>query len=313
MSQDNLIPDLNQPLPPRKPEWLRMKRQGGEVYNEVKRLMKTAALNTVCESANCPNRAECFSTRTATFLLMGNVCTRHCTFCNIPGGKTAPLDADEPRRVAETVKHLGLKFAVVTSVNRDDLPDGGAAHIAETIHQIRALNPGCGVEVLIPDFMGDAAALDIVLKAKPEVLNHNLETVPRLYPALRTQADYQRSLQVLQQSRDWADRTGDPIKVKTGIMLGVGETRDEVVDLMKDAVAHGAEILTIGQYLRPSHRHHPVRRYVEPSEFDELGAMGRDLGIGWVESGPMVRSSYHAREQSETLGGPGTGKKVAHE
>ncbi len=305
MSNDNLIRDLRRaPLPVRKPSWLRMKPQGGAAYNEMKTLLRRAELNTVCESANCPNRGECFASGTATFLLMGEVCTRHCTFCNIPGGKVAELDPEEPRRVAETVKHLGLKFAVVTSVNRDDLPDGGAAHFATTIREIRRLNPGCGVEVLIPDFMGDVAALEVVLAEGPEVLNHNLETVPRLYPALRTDADYRRSLELLARARRWARERNPAVRVKTGIMVGVGETQDEVVALMRDAVAHGVQIMTIGQYLQPSHRHHPVRRYVEPEEFDALAAIGRKLGLDWVESGPMVRSSYHARQQSENLASP---------
>ncbi len=302
MKNDGLIPDLAPaPVPVRKPEWLRMKRQGGEDYNDVKRLLRTSSLNTVCESANCPNMGECFNSRTATFMLLGEICTRHCTFCNIPGGRVAAIDPDEPRRVAEAVRELSLKFAVVTSVNRDDLPDGGAAHFASTIRQVRRLNPGCGVEVLIPDFLGDPVALETVLTAAPEVLNHNLETVPRLYKAMRPQADYRRSLQVLKRSRQWADAFGADIRVKTGIMVGVGETRDEVVDLMKDAAAHGIRIMTIGQYLQPSLKHHPVLRYVEPAEFDELAEVGRELGIEWVESGPMVRSSYHAREQSAAL------------
>ena len=292
MKNDGLITDLGKARAPlRKPSWLRMKRQGGEDYNDVKRLLRTSSLNTVCESANCPNRGECFSSRTATFMLLGNVCTRHCTFCNIPGGQVATVDTDEPRRVAEAVRELALKFAVVTSVNRDDLPDGGAAHFASTIGQIRELNPGCGIEVLIPDFMGDEPALEVVLEAAPEVLNHNLETVPRLYGALRTQADFHRSLLLLRRSRDWADARAADIRVKTGIMVGVGETRDEVVDLMKEAVDHGVQIMTIGQYLQPTAKHLPVRRYVEPEEFDELAVVGRDLGIDWVESGPLVRSS----------------------
>jgi lipoic acid synthetase len=302
MKNDGLIPDLAPvSLPARKPKWLRMKRQGGEDYNDVKRLLRTSSLNTVCESANCPNMGECFNSRTATFMLLGEICTRHCTFCNIPGGRVAAIDPDEPRRVAEAVRELALKFAVVTSVNRDDLPDGGAAHFASTIRQIRRQNPECGVEVLIPDFLGDPVALETVLTAAPEVLNHNLETVPRLYKAMRPQADYRRSLQVLKRSRQWADAFGADIRVKTGIMVGVGETRDEVVDLMKDAAGHGIRIMTIGQYLQPSLKHHPVLRYVEPAEFDELAEVGRELGIEWVESGPMVRSSYHAREQSAAL------------
>lgn len=323
MKNDNLIPDLGAAAlpdakpsaatttakPPRKPEWLRMKRQGGEDYNDVKRLLRTASLNTVCESANCPNRGECFNSRTATFMLLGDICTRHCTFCNIPGGRVRPVDPDEPRRVAEAVGELALKFAVVTSVNRDDLPDGGAAHFASTIRQIRRRNPGCGVEVLIPDFMGDPLALEVVLEAAPEVLNHNLETVPRLYREMRPQADYLRSLQVLRRSRQWADSFGADIRVKTGIMVGVGETLDEVVQVMRDAVAHGVQIMTIGQYLQPTAKHHQVIRYVEPAEFDEYARLGRELGLEWVESGPMVRSSYHAREQSDALapGADGTG------
>ncbi len=297
-------------VPVRKPSWLRMKRQGGAQYNDVKRLLRTASLNTVCESANCPNRGECFNSRTATFMLLGEVCTRSCTFCNIVAGRPASVDADEPRRVAEAVSELALKFAVVTSVNRDELPDGGASHFATTIRLIRERNPGCGIEVLIPDFRGDKAALEAVLTAAPEVLNHNLETVPRLYRAMRPQAHYQRSLDLLQHSRHWADTRAADIRVKTGIMVGVGETRDEVVDLMRDAAAHGVQILTIGQYLQPSAKHHPVIRYVEPAEFDEYARLGRELGIAWVESGPMVRSSYHAREQSEALA-PDSGNAAA--
>lgn len=304
MKNDELISDLGQAGPPlRKPSWLRMKRQGGEDYNDVKRLLRTSSLNTVCESANCPNRGECFSSRTATFMLLGEICTRHCTFCNIPGGRVGAIDPDEPRRVAEAVRELALKFAVVTSVNRDDLPDGGAAHFASTIRQIRQLNPGCGIEVLIPDFLGDPMALETVLTAAPEVLNHNLETVPRLYKAMRPQADYKRSLQVLRRVRQWADSFGANIRVKTGIMVGVGETRDEVVDLMRDAADRGTQIMTIGQYLQPTAKHHPVLRYVEPVEFDEMAEIGRKLGIDWMESGPMVRSSYHAREQSDSFDG----------
>ncbi len=305
MKNNDLIPELVPVVPSRrKPEWLRMKRRGGDEFNEVRRLLHSAELNTVCESANCPNRAECFSSGTATFLLMGDVCTRHCTFCNIPGGKVLALDPDEPRRVAETVAALELKFAVVTSVNRDDLKDGGAGHFASTIRHIQRLNPGGGIEVLVPDFMGSPLDLETILDARPDVLNHNLETVPRLYRAMRPQANYLRSLQVLRRTRQWIDARGWDMKVKTGIMLGVGEKREEVIDLMRDAVAHGTQILTIGQYLQPTKQHHPVIRYVEPPEFDEFGDIGRELGIDWVESGPLVRSSYHAKEQSETLSHP---------
>lgn len=284
--------------PAGKPDWLRMRRQGGRDYNEVKRLLREYHLHTVCESANCPNRGECFGARTATFLLMGSACTRHCTFCNIAGGSPAPLDADEPRRIAEAVRTLDLKFAVLTSVTRDDLSDGGAAHFAATIAAIRRLIPACGIEVLIPDFRGNAAALQKVLSARPTVLNHNLETVPRLYPALRPQADYRRSLELLER----AAADARPV-VKTGIMVGAGEQKDEVVELLREAAGAGVQALTIGQYLQPSAEHHPVDRFVTPEEFAELAATGRRLGIAQVEAGPLVRSSYHAREQSAALAG----------
>lgn len=285
----------------RKPDWLRMERQGGEGYNRMQRLLRTAALHTVCESANCPNRGECFASGTATFLLMGDTCTRLCTFCNIRGGQVSALDPDEPRRVAATVGHLGLEFAVITSVTRDDLPDGGAAHIAATVRAIGEAVPGCGVEVLIPDLRGVPDALATVFAAAPGVLNHNLETVPRLYPSLRPQASYECSLGVLRAAREWSDAHGGVMTVKTGIMVGVGETLEEVRKLMRDAVDHGVQVLTIGQYLQPSAAHHPVDRWVEPGEFQALAAAGRDLGLTWVEAGPLVRSSYHARQQSEAL------------
>ncbi|MFO7655362.1 MAG: lipoyl synthase [Candidatus Krumholzibacteriia bacterium] len=292
-------------IPPgdRKPHWLRMRRAGGREYNRVQRLLRTASLNTVCEEANCPNRGECFASGTATFLLMGPSCTRHCTFCNIPGGRVGEVDPDEPLRVAETVRHLGLRFAVVTAVSRDDLPDGGAAHFAATIRSIRRLVPGCGVEVLIPDFRGDPLALETVLEAGPEVLNHNLETVPRLYPELRPQADYRMSLQLLRRVRQRVDAGGAPMVVKTGIMVGVGETADEVVELMHAAAEHGVEVMTVGQYLQPSRRHHAVERFYEPGEFAELARRGREAGLAWVEAGPLVRSSYHASEHRARIPG----------
>ncbi len=284
---------------PGKPAWLKVRPKGGDAYNEMKALLRTAQLHTICESGNCPNRGECFANRTATFMVMGHVCSRKCTFCNVLTGKGDPLDRDEPRRVAETVRHLGLKFAVVTSVNRDEMPDGGAAHFAATIREIRRLNPDCGVEVLIPDFMGDPMALGVLLDARPDVMGHNLETVPRLYPGVRPQANYQRSLTLLKTARQWADARGVTMRIKTGIMAGLGEERDEIIALMSDCLAHGVDILTVGQYLQPTPEHHEVVRYLEPAEFDELGAAGRELGLRWVESGPLVRSSYHAREQAE--------------
>jgi lipoyl synthase len=273
-----------------------MKRQGGPEYNRVRRLLRDASLHTVCESANCPNRGECFAAGTATFLLMGDTCTRHCTFCNIPDGHVEPLDPGEPQRVAETVRHLGLRFAVVTSVTRDDLPDGGAAHIAATIAAVRRLNPGCGIEVLIPDLRGNERDLQTVLKAAPDVLNHNLETVPRLYRDIRPEASYEVSLQVLSRASRWAETAGRSLIVKTGIMAGLGETRPELASLMSDAARCGARIMTIGQYLQPTAAHHPVVRYLEPAEFTQLADLGRTLGLMHVEAGPLVRSSYHARE-----------------
>ncbi len=301
------------PSPVRKPGWLRARPAGGQDYHRVKQLLRSAGLHTVCESAACPNRGECFNSRTATFLLMGHVCTRACTFCNIAHGPAAPLDPDEPRRVAETVRELELRFAVVTSVTRDDLPDGGAAHFAATIREIRRRNPGCGVEVLIPDFRGDPLALEKVLAAAPDVLNHNIETVPRLYPQLRPQAGYRRSLLLLRRARQWADHHAPGLRVKTGIMVGAGEDPDEVSDLVRDAVASGVEILTAGQYLQPTPEHHPVARFWTPAEFTALAARGRELGLAWVEAGPLVRSSYHAREQSEGLAGAAAADAAAQE
>ncbi len=286
---------------PRKPDWLRVRPPGGDNYNDIKRLLRSSRLHSVCESAACPNRGECFESRTATFLLLGDACTRACTFCNIRAGAVAALDPEEPRRVAKAVRRLGLEFAVVTSVTRDDLPDGGAAFFAATIRWIRRLNPGCGVEVLVPDFGGDPVALEKVLAARPEVLNHNLETVPRLYPALRPQAGYRRSLQFLKRARQWADAFGPGPTVKTGLMVGVGEEPAEIAEVMADAVACGVEILTLGQYLQPSDRHFPVTRFYEPAEFAELAACGRAAGLSWVEAGPLVRSSYQARAMSYRL------------
>ena len=284
-----------------KPAWLTAPRKGTGAYHRVKGLLRDGALHTICESGNCPNRGECFAAGTATFMILGDVCTRKCSFCNVATGRGAPPDPDEPRRVADAVRRLGLRFAVVTSVDRDDLPDGGAAAFAAVIREIRRRRPGCGVEVLIPDFRGEPLPLRAVLDAAPEILSHNLETVPRLYPAVRPQAGYQRSLTLLKTARQWADAHGGTPRVKTGIMLGLGETRDEVLTLMADCVRHGVEILTVGQYLQPTPRHHPVERFVPPEEFAALAAAGRELGLAWVEAGPLVRSSYHAREQSEGL------------
>ncbi len=284
----------------RKPAWLKVRPVGGDDYHDVKRLLRRARLHTICEKGACPNRGECFSNRTATFLILGPVCTRACAFCHVDAGRPVALDAGEPRRLAEAVAELKLRFAVVTSVTRDDLPDGGAAHFAATIEALRQRAPGCGVEVLVPDFQGEPAAIARVLAAAPDVFAHNLETVPRLYAAVRPQADYHRSLRVLRQARAWAGASSQR-RVKTGVMVGLGETRDEVLAVMQDCAAAGLDIFTLGQYLQPSPAHHPVARWWSPDEFSDLARAGRALGLKWVEAGPLVRSSYHAGAQAAGL------------
>ena len=280
-----------EPKPPR-PAWLRAPAPVGPNYRELKTLVTDLRLHTVCESAACPNAGECWNKRTATFMILGNVCTRRCGFCAVQKGGPLPVDYDEPRRVAEACAALGLRFAVITSVNRDDRKDGGAELFALTIEAIRERLPGCGVEVLIPDFQGSHDAMDVVLAAAPEVLNHNTETVPRLYRQVRLGARYERSLDILA----YAKRTRPEIPTKSGLMLGLGETMDEVRRVMRDLRAHSVDILTLGQYLRPSVKHLPVIRYVTQSEFDELKQFGYGLGFRHVESGPLVRSSYHASD-----------------
>ncbi|MGH2587463.1 MAG: lipoyl synthase [Dehalococcoidia bacterium] len=278
----------------RKPEWLKVRFPGGPNYLRLKSLMREQNLHTVCEEAHCPNMGECWEAGTATFMILGDVCTRACGFCAVTSGRPgAAPDPNEPRRVAYTVAQLGLTHAVVTSVNRDDQPDGGAAIFADTIHWIRRLSPGTSVEVLIPDFLGNWDALETVLAAGPEILNHNTETVPRLYGRVRPKARYERTLELL-------ERAGmhDPRPVtKTGIMLGLGETHEEVLEVMRDLRAVEVDVLTIGQYLRPTLKHLPVVRYVPPEEFAELREEGLALGFRHVESGPLVRSSYHAERQ----------------
>jgi len=275
---------------PERPPWLRAPAPAGENYSELKGLIGRLRLHTVCESAACPNVGECWSHRTATFMILGNVCTRRCGFCAVQKGAPMPVDYDEPRRVAEAIETMGLKFAVITSVNRDDRKDGGAELFALTIRAIRERVPGCGVEVLIPDFQGSREALGTVLEAAPDVLNHNTETVPRLYRQVRLGARYERSLELLQRAKRMSPAT----PVKSGLMLGLGETLEEVLQAMRDLRAHAVDILTLGQYLRPSPKHLPIVRYVPPAEFDALGAAGREMGFAHVESGPLVRSSYHA-------------------
>jgi len=277
-----------------KPEWLKAPAPLGENYRNLKTLARRLGLHTVCESAQCPNIGECWNHRTATFMLLGDVCTRRCGFCAVPKGRPGPIDRDEPRRVAEAVATLGLKHAVVTSVNRDDDNLGGARIFAETIREIRGLVPDCSVEVLIPDFQGIEEALRIVLDARPDILNHNTETVPRLYPAVRSGARYRRSLQLLASVM----RSAPAMLSKSRVMVGLGETIDELVGVFRDLAAQQVDILTVGQYLRPSKDHLPVARFYTPEEFRVLKQEALAMGFRHVESGPLVRSSYHAHEQA---------------
>ena len=283
-----------------RPAWLRVKFFGGENYQDLKRIMRTLDLHTVCESARCPNMGECWDHRTATFMILGNICTRACGFCAVPSGKPiGPPEQDEPERVAEAAQKMGLRYAVVTSVNRDDQPDGGAEIFARTISEIRARVPGCKVEVLIPDFRGNWEALGTVVRAAPEVLNHNMETVPRLYRRVRKGAQYERSLELLRRAKEMSRE----MPTKTGMMLGLGEEREEVLGAMRDIVTQGVDILTLGQYLQPTREHLPVARFVRPEEFAEYKRLGEEMGFKHVESGPLVRSSYHAFEQEEAARG----------
>jgi lipoyl synthase len=287
--------DLGPRLPGPKPAWLKAKAPVGDNFHNLKKLARGLGLHTVCESAQCPNIGECWHHKTATFMLLGDICTRRCGFCAVPKGRPGPIDWDEPRRVAEAVATLGLRHAVVTSVNRDDDNVGGAKIFAETIRQIRDLTPGCRVEVLIPDFQGLEEPLRIVLEAKPDVLNHNTETVPRLYRAVRSGARYQRTLDLLANAKRW-----DPAAVtKSGVMVGIGEETDELIEVFQDLGERGVDILTIGQYLRPSKDHLPMTRFYTPGEFAFLKDEALKFGFKHVESGPLVRSSYHAHEQAD--------------
>jgi len=280
------------PAPERRPRprWLRAPARGGDNYRELKLLVQDLKLHTVCESAACPNVGECWNHRTATFMILGNVCTRRCGFCNVQKGAPLEVDPDEPRRVAEACVALGLRYAVITSVNRDDRKDGGATLFAATIRAIRAALPECKVEVLIPDFQGSREALALVMDAEPDVLNHNVETVPRLYREVRFGARYERSLELLRA----ASEMRPAIPTKSGLMVGLGETSDEVLAVMRDLHEHGVARVTIGQYLRPTLSHLPVLRYVHPDEFAMYREQGLAMGFSHVESGPLVRSSYHA-------------------
>jgi len=296
----NIVPESSAAAQPEghpRPSWLRVRFPGGPNYQDLKQIMRARGLHTVCESARCPNMGECWEHRTATFMILGNICTRACGFCAVPSGKpAAPPDEAEPDRVAEAAEQMGLRYAVVTSVNRDDQPDGGAAIFARTITEIRRRVPGCKVEVLIPDFRGHWPALQTLMAARPDVLNHNIETVPRLYRQVRKGAVYERSLELLRRAREIAPE----IPTKTGMMLGLGETREEVLQTMEEIAAQGTHILTLGQYLQPTPEHLPIERYVHPDEFAEFKRLGGPMGFKHIESGPLVRSSYHAFEQVES-------------
>lgn len=271
-----------------RPDWLKIKLRVDNSFTHVRSIVNNYNLHTVCEEAKCPNMSECWSRGTATFMILGDICTRKCGFCAVKSGKPTWFDPDEPKRVAQAVKAMRIKHAVITSVTRDDLEDGGASMFAETIRQIRKIVPECKVEVLIPDFKGDESALDLVVKAKPDILNHNLETVPRLYKIVRPQASYERSLKVLEYSKKHG------LVTKTGIILGIGETLDEVIEVMKELRKIDVDILTLGQYLQPTKMHLPVDRYVTPEEFEMLKRIGLEIGFKYVESAPLVRSSYRA-------------------
>ena len=276
----------------RLPPWFRVKLHPNSKFNEVLHILQSHKLHTICEEARCPNKWECWNNRTATFLILGDRCTRRCHYCSVTTKRPLPVDKDEPRRVAESVRLLTLNHVVITSVNRDDLPDGGAEIFHETIRQIRSLNPTCTIEALIPDFDGKPQDLERVMKAGPEILNHNIETVPRLFCSLRPQGNYQRSLDILKKAKEFGGRT------KSGLMVGLGETQSEVLQVMKDLRGVDCNMFTLGQYLRPTQQHVAVSRYYTPEEFEYFKQVGKERGFSHVESGPTVRSSYHAEQQN---------------
>ena len=286
--------DVNPPLRQPKPEWLKARAPVGEKFHNLKKLARGLGLHTVCESAQCPNIGECWNHGTATFMLLGNICTRRCGFCAVPKGKPGPIDWNEPARVAEAVAALQLKHAVITSVNRDDDNVGGAKVFAETIRQVREVSPGCRVEVLIPDFQGSDEALRVVLEANPDVLNHNTETVPRLYRAVRSGARYERTLRLLENAKKFCPG----MVTKSGVMVGLGESIVELIEVFRDLGSRDVDILTVGQYLRPSRDHLPIARFYTPDEFRFMKDQALRFGFRHVESGPLVRSSYHADEQT---------------
>jgi lipoic acid synthetase len=281
----------------RRPEWLRVPLRSGEEYHWLKRLMRAKQLHTVCEEANCPNIGECWRHRTATFLILGDVCTRACRFCNVQSGRPGPLDPEEAQHVAEAVQAMDLRHAVITSVTRDDLPDGGASVFADVVQRIRALQPGCTVEVLVPDFQGQVEPLRIVMDAQPDVLNHNMETVPRLFPRIQPRNRYDWSLEILAEAK----RLQPDSVTKSGLMVGMGETTDEVLAVMADLRGVNVDVLTVGQYLQPTRQHLPIARYYTPDEFEAFEQRGLEMGFRWVASAPLVRSSFHAGDQIDQL------------
>lgn len=289
--------DIDTTRPKRRPEWIKVRVPTGEKYDFLKDLMRSKKLHTVCEEAMCPNIGECWGSGTATFLIMGDTCTRSCGFCDIKTGRPAPLDWEEPERVAQAVHKMNLRHVVITSVNRDERKDGGAPIFALCIERIHEIQPGCSIEVLIPDFKGNEEALKIVMDARPEILNHNVETVPRLFRKVQPQDHYEWALTTLRNAKQMQPG----VLTKSGIMVGLGETFDEVVDVIKDLAQLKVDILTIGQYLQPSRKHLPIERYYRPEEFEELKRIGYELGFRWVESGPLVRSSYRAEQQVRQL------------
>jgi len=296
MAKDNRPPDAaTRPL--RRPPWIKVRAPSGEAYEQIRELMRSKTLHTVCEEARCPNMGECWESGTATFLMMGNICTRSCGFCDVTTGRPDPLDWLEPERVAQAVQSMDLRHAVITSVNRDERSDGGAPIFAMVIRRIRELQPGCSIEVLVPDFKGSKDAIKIVMDARPEILNHNVETVPRLFKKVQPQDRYEWAQATLQHAKDL-----DPeVLTKSGLMVGLGETMQEIEQVMRDLRAWGVEILTVGQYLQPSKAHLPIERYYTPEEFDHIREFGSEIGFRWVESGPLVRSSYHAGQQVRQL------------
>jgi len=296
-TRDRIKSEQIETAPRRRPEWIRVRAPGGETVAWLQELMRSKELHTVCEEAMCPNMGDCWGSGTATFLMLGDVCTRTCGFCDIKHGKPEKLDWLEPERVAQAVKAMNLRHAVITSVNRDDRKDGGAPIFAMVIQRIRQLHPGCSIEVLVPDFKGSLEELQIVMQARPEILNHNVETVPRLYKLVQPQDNYEWAAATLSHAK----KLDSDVLTKSGIMLGLGETVAEVKEVMQDQRRWGVDILTLGQYLQPSKKHLPIERYYTPAEFAELKDYGLSIGFRWVESGPLVRSSYHAAEQVRAL------------